>query len=145
MSTSFYVPMFLMALWNLYAMIKALQWASLPEAQFKADNRSRQIVLFNSFVSILFALGIFTYANNQLSVKVKMPKFALGSMITWQLLSNLIVASYAWKRLDGKPIAYKDWRRNFTRLASLVNLIMVLMAVFGVQFINLDKLKKPLA
>ena len=137
---SFYVPMFVMALWNLYAMVKSLQWASLPESEFKKADTDRQIVLFNSFVSILFAVGVVTYAKG--TVNIKMPKFAVGSLITWQLVSNLIVASYAWKGMPAKPVNYNDWRRGFTRIAALFNLVSVLMVVFGVNIVNMDKIKK---
>lgn len=134
-NASFYVPMFAFALWNVFAMVQALRWSSLPKGVFEIEKDSRKMVLFNSMISILLALGVFTYANETLTVTLKVPKLAVNSMLSWQLVSNLIIASYAWNYSGGK-IHYDDWRRSFTRLVSLANVVLVLMTIFGVDFIN---------
>lgn len=145
LKTSFYVPMFAFALWSTYSMIRALRWASLPKEAFEVDHQSRQIVLFNSLVSIMLALGVFTYANNTLTIDLRLPSMAVGSLVTWQLVTNLIVASYAWGSINGKTrVRYEDWRRNFTRIVSLINVIVVLMTIFGVELVDFKKLKNPL-
>lgn len=145
LKTSFYVPMFAFVLWSTFAMVRALRWASLPKEAFEVDHQSRQIVLFNSLVSIMLALGVFTYANNNLTIDIRLPSMAIGSLVTWQLVTNLVIASYAWGKTDGKSrIRYDDWRRNFTRIVSLVNVIVVLMTIFGVELVDFKKLKSPL-
>lgn len=143
MKTSFYVPMFAFVLWSTYAMIIALRWASLPKEAFEVDHRSRQIVLFNSIVSIMLALGIFTYANSTLTIDVRIPTMIIASIITWQLVTNLIIASYAWGGIKSRT-RYNDWRRNFTRIVSLLNVVIALMTIFGVELIDFRKLKTPL-
>lgn len=137
--------MFAFAVWSVFSMVRALRWASLPKEAFEADNESRQIVLFNSLVSIMLALGIFTYANNTLSVDIRLPAMAIGSIVTWQLVTNLVIASYAWGPMDGsKKVAYKDWRRNFTRVVSLINVIVVLTTIFGVDLVDFKRMSTPL-
>lgn len=145
MKLEFFVPMFVVTLWSVFSMIRALRWASSPKQVFENDHKSRQVVLFNALVSIMLSLGIVTYANNQLSVSVKMPAMAIGSIVTWQFISNVVIASYAWGSYDKtKKINYNDWRREFTRYVAIINVIVALSTTFGVDMLNTERLRKPL-